>query len=125
MPKLCLMRLSVSSPSPGRSADALAAEAAEAADHRLVVAEFAVAGERDEILDQRGDIVDAVRPLRMARDLGLLPGRQVGVELVERGAAFASSRVISSPMAPLVALGERAQFLDLGLELGEGFSKSR
>jgi len=36
-------------------ADALAAEAAEAADDGRVVAEFAVAGERDEAGNQAGD----------------------------------------------------------------------
>ena len=54
-------------------ADALAAEAAEAADDGVVVAELAVAGERRELGDQRADVVETVRPLRMARDLGLLP----------------------------------------------------
>ena len=50
MPKLCLSRLSVSEPfSWPRHADALAAEAAEAADDRRVLAELAVAGERREI----------------------------------------------------------------------------
>ena len=38
-------------------ADRLAAEAAEAADDGLVLAEFAVAGERREILDQPGAVV--------------------------------------------------------------------
>ena len=45
-------------------ADALAAEAAEAADDRLVVAELAVAGERHEIGDQGGDVVEAARAAR-------------------------------------------------------------
>ena len=65
-------------------ADALAAEAAEAADDRRVLAEFAIAGERDEIGDEPGDVVEAMRPLRMAGDLGLLPGCQLGVEFLER-----------------------------------------
>ena len=56
--------------------DRLAAEAAEPGDDRLVLAEFAVAGERLEIGDQPGDVVLGVRPVGMARDLRLLPGRQ-------------------------------------------------
>ena len=100
-------------------ADALAAEAAEAADDGLVVAEFAVAGERNEIGDQAGDIVEAMRPLRMARHLRLLPGRQVGIELLER------QRRLHLEPADLVAdrdrgiaLAHGAQFLDLGLQFG-------
>ena len=50
MPKLCLSRLSVvGALLVADHADALAVEAAEAADDRLVVAELAVAGERHEI----------------------------------------------------------------------------
>src|SRR5216683_340724 len=46
---------------------ALAAKAAEAADNRRVLAELAVARERLEIGEQLGDIVEAMRALRMAR----------------------------------------------------------
>ena len=65
-------------------ADAFAAKAAEAADDCSVVAEFAVTGEWDEIADQPCDIVEAMRPLRMPGDLSLLPGRELGVELLQR-----------------------------------------
>ena len=65
-------------------ADALALEAAEAADDRVVVAELAVAGKRRELGDQLRHIVEAMRPRRPARDLRLLPGREVVVELGER-----------------------------------------
>ena len=65
-------------------AQALPAETAETADDRLVVAEFPVAGERHEIGDQRGDVVEAMRPLRMPCHLGFLPGGELGVEFVER-----------------------------------------
>src|ERR1700741_482812 len=71
-------------------ADAVAAEAAEAADDGLVLAVLAVAGERDEILDQRRHVIEAVRPLRMPRHLRLLPWVEPGIELLERlrGLAF-------------------------------------
>src|SRR5579859_6950731 len=69
-------------------ADALAAEAAEAADNSGVVAEAAVAGERHEIADELADIIDAMRSLRMPRHLRLLPRRQARVELLERLARF-------------------------------------
>ncbi len=105
-------------------AHALAAEPAEAADDGCVFAELAVAGERHEILDQLGDIIDAMRPLRMPRHLRLLPGRQLGIEGLER------LRRLDLDAADLFADGdgiaaglERAQFLDLGLELGHGLFK--
>ena len=68
-----------------------------------------------------GDVVEAVRPLRMARDLRLLPGRQVRVDLLER------ERRLDLEPADLLADGDRlvalahgAQFLDLGLQFGHG-----
>ena len=100
-------------------ADALAAEAPEAADDGRVVAELAVAGERHEIGDQAFDVVEAMRPLRVAGDLRLLPGGEVGIEFLQR------RRRLGLQPADLVADGDRvaglahgAQFLDLGLQFG-------
>ena len=60
MPKLCFSRLSVVGAFlVAEDADGLAAEAAEAADDGGVVAVFAVAGERQEIGDQRADVIEA------------------------------------------------------------------
>jgi hypothetical protein len=50
-------------------AHALAAEAAEPADDRRVLAEGAIAGQRNEIGDELGDVIEAMRPLRMPRPL--------------------------------------------------------
>jgi hypothetical protein len=58
-----------------------AAEAAEAADDRFVLAEAAVAGQRHEILDEGGDIILEMRALGMTGDLGLLPGRELAIGL--------------------------------------------
>src|SRR5262249_20276473 len=69
-------------------ADALAAEASEAGDDRLVLAELAVAPDRHESGEQAGHVIHTVRALGMARDLGLLPGRERGIELFERLAGF-------------------------------------
>ncbi len=70
------------------------------------------------------DEVETVRALRMAGDLGLLPRGEVGVELFQRvrrlgleAGDFVANR------DRVVAVGERAQFLDLGLELGHAFLK--
>src|SRR6266446_5330650 len=65
-------------------ADALTAEAAEAAQQRFVLAEFAVSRQRREFADQRVDEIGEMGPLRMARDQRLLPRREVGVELAQR-----------------------------------------
>ena len=72
-----------------------------------------------KLVDQAGDVVEAMRPLRMARDLRLLPGRQIGIEFLER------DRRLDLEPADLLADGDRAvalahgaQFLDLGLQFG-------
>ena len=64
--------------------DPAPAEPAEAADDRAVVGEIAVAGERHEILDQARDIILEMRPLRMAGDLRLLPGRKLGIGVAQQ-----------------------------------------
>ena len=61
----------------------LAAKAGEAGDDRVVLAETAVAGQRGEIREQPVDVVQAVRPVGMARDLHLLPGRERAVEIAQ------------------------------------------
>ena len=100
-------------------ADALALEPAEAADDGLVLGELAVAGERDELGDQRADVVEAMRPLRMARDLRLLPGRQLGVEIAKllRGFGLEPGDLVGD-VGRVVAGLHRAQFLGLGLKFG-------
>ena len=75
MPKLCFTRVEVSRALlVAHDDDGNAAQPAETALDRLVVGEGAVAGQRHEIVHQRADVVKEVRALRMARDLGLLPG---------------------------------------------------
>ena len=64
--------------------DRLAAKACEAADDRIVLAEGAVAGQRREIGEQPGDVVDAMRAIRVAGDLRLLPRRQLPVKVAQR-----------------------------------------
>ena len=100
-------------------ADALSVETAEAADHRFVLAEFPVAGEGDETSDKRGDVIETMRTLRMTRDLGLLPGREVLIDVFECGGglgiAFAS--LGSGVLVNLIssgADGSEAIALDLG-----------
>ena len=105
-------------------ANALAAEPAEAADDRLVLAKFPVAGERREIGNEAGDIVDAMRTLRMARDLRLLPRRKVRVELAQRVGRLAfDARDLFADLHAAGRLFERAQLLDLGFEFGNRLFK--
>ena len=86
-----------------------------------VLGEIAVAGERHEILDQRGDIVEAMRPVGMARDLRLLPGRQLARRSPARAVfAFCSSSLTSSPMETELSVAlQRFQILDLAFQLGD------
>ena len=99
---------------------ALAAEAAEAAHQRLVLGELAVAGHRREFRDQRVDEIGEVRALRMARHQRLLPRRQIGVEVGQRLLRLVLD---ARDLVADVAAGrrQRAQFIDLGLEFGDGF----
>src|SRR6185503_11516947 len=93
-------------------ADALAGKAPEAADDRLVLAVLAVAGERGEIGDQRRDVIEAMRPLRMPRHLRLLPRRQRAVEFLERlrGLGLHAADLFADGNGVAVLL-QRAQFL--------------
>src|SRR5579871_2455884 len=107
-------------------ADALAAEAPEAADDGFVVTIFAVAGERREFGDQRRDVVEAMRPFRMPRDLRLLPGRQVGIELFECQRRFDLETVdVLGDRYRVAGLLHGAELFDLGFELGNRRSEER
>jgi hypothetical protein len=102
-------------------ADAFPMETAEPADNRWVVAEFAVASERNEIFDQPRDVVETMRPLRMSRDLGFLPRREFGIELLQRSRGFRFQPTDFLADSDRIArLAHRAQFFDFGLEFGHG-----
>src|SRR5439155_26354257 len=64
-------------------ADALAPEPAEPADDGFVVPVFAVARHRRGVAYQGIDVIEAMRPWRMARALRLLPGGDLGIEFLE------------------------------------------
>ena len=100
-------------------ADALAAETAETADDRGVIAELAVSGQRYEVGDQRADIVEAMGTLGVAGDLRLLPGRELRVEILESVCRLGlEAGDLLADRRRAVAGLERAQLLQLGLELG-------
>ena len=103
-------------------ADAFAPEAAEACHQRGILAELAVAGERGEFGDQRVDVIDAMRALRMSRHLGFLPGRQARIEVFQslRRLLLDACNLLGDVAA---AGGQRAQLVDLRIELGDGLFK--
>src|SRR5262249_1934064 len=101
-------------------ADAFAVEAAETADDGVVLAEFAVPGERREIRDQRRHVIEAVGPLRVARDLSLLPRRQPGIEFVKRQRRLGfEPRDLVADRERIAGLLERPQLFDLGLQFSD------
>ena len=56
----------------------------EPADDRRIVGERAIAGQRQEIVGDAGDIILEMRPLRMPRDLRLLPRRQLRIGVAQQ-----------------------------------------
>ena len=120
MPKLCLQAaVGIGAFFLADDAHARAAETAEAADDRRILAVAAVARERHEIGDELADIIKTMRPLRMACHLRLLPGRQRRVELFERLVGLDLDAVdLLADGDGIAAGGHRPHFLDLGLKLG-------
>ena len=105
-------------------ADRLALEPAQAAGNGRILGKFAVAGQGREIADQRLGIIGKMRALRMAGDLRLLPWRQIGIEIEQRlgGLGFQPGQFLADANA--LAIGaQRAQFLDLGFEIGHRLFK--
>ena len=95
------------------------AEEAESGDDRRVVGELAVAVELDEIGRQGSDVVEGVRPGRVAGHERLLPGRQAGVNL-----AGNLLQLFAQPLElPAVrrVIGKRRELLDAPLELQNRF----
>ena len=100
--------------------DAPTAESSQAADQGLIVGEFPVAAQLDEIVDKAGDIVDEVRAFRVARDLRLLPGIEMGVGLSPPfGDAAAQRGDLGVERARTLGFGELRQLFELGLEIGD------
>ncbi len=103
--------------------DRAALEAAEPAHDRLVVGKGTVARQRHEVGDEPGDVVAEMRPLEMARDQGLLPGRQLGIGLPGQLLDLGLQLRHFLGDVDLVALGEMLQLGNLAFELGDRFFK--
>src|SRR6185312_1163720 len=99
--------------------DAAAAEAAEPADDGAVLAEGAVAGERREIADELLDVVRAVRAVRVARKLNLLPRRELGIGLAQQAVDLGLEPRHLVGDVEIAAVGEVSELVDLAFELGQ------
>jgi hypothetical protein len=107
--------------------DLAPADPPEPANDRKIVGKGAVAGERHEILDEAGDIILEVRPLRMAGDLRFLPRRELGIGIAQQLVGFGlelrdlSLDVHRARIRGFAQLGDPAlQFLDGLFEFEEG-----
>ncbi len=100
--------------------DGTVLEAADPAHDGGVLGEVAVAGHRREVIDQRVDVVEAVRPVGMARYLRLLPRRELGVSVDQRllRLLLELRHLVSNGGRPIVAV-ERLQVGNLALQLGD------
>ena len=98
-----------------------APETSEAADDGFILGEFAVARQRGEIGDQAGAVIDEMRPLRMARHKGLLPRRELAVEIPQRlrGLCLKARDVVGNRDGVPV-FTEGAKLFDLGFKFGDG-----
>ena len=94
------------------------ADPGEAGDDGRVVSEGAVAVELAEVAAHRGDVVHPLRTERVARDAHGLPGREVGVDLLEE----ARARLLELAEFVRVARGVGAFLdrVDLTLDLEDG-----
>ena len=99
--------------------DPAAVDPGEAADDRRVVGEGAVAGERHEIVGEPGDIILEMRPLGMARDLRLLPRRQLGIGVAQQLGRLGLEPADLGVDVDVAAARRLAQLGDAGLELGD------
>ncbi len=95
-----------------------AAKAADAADDRVVVRIKPVAGQRRELLDQTVDVVLQVRPLGMAGDQRLLPGRELRIGLPEQAVDLGLEARDLLGDVDVAGGGEVTQLLDLAFQLG-------
>ncbi|KAF4516425.1 hypothetical protein B566_EDAN003171 [Ephemera danica] len=98
--------------------DRVPIEARQAANDGMVVGEGAVAMEFFEVAEQQGEIVERVRTLRVAGDLGYLPGRQLRVDtLGQLGALLFETADLLGDVDSGVVLN-KAQLFNFGFELG-------
>ena len=94
-------------------------DACQAADDRGVVGEGAVAGELMELVADQAEVIERVRPLRMARQLRDLPGRQRAEDLRGAHAQLLLQAADFGVDVDRLAGAGAAQFLDLRFQVGD------
>ena len=99
--------------------DGAAAETAEPADDRAIFGESAIARKRREFRDQAGDVIAAMRPFGMARELDLLPRRELGIGLPQQPIDLVLEPLDLIGNIEIAAIGEMAKLFNLAFELGE------
>ena len=107
-----------------KNADRTAVKPAETADDRGVLAKLPVARQGREIAHESLYIIAKMRPLRMPRDLRLLPGRQIGIKIGKclLGLGFEPGQVLANSNG-IALRRELAEFQNLGFEFGNWFFK--
>ena len=93
------------------------ADGGEAAQDRRIVREGAVPGQRKEILRKPGDIILEVRPLRMARNLRLLPRGQLGISVAEKLGRLGFELADLGIEVEFAGLGRVAKLRNAGFQL--------
>ena len=98
-------------------------ELRHAADDGGIIGKTAVTVHLDKIREHGLDIIQRIRPVRMAGDLDLLPGSQPGVDL---GAQLVGLFVELEDLfleVDVPVRGEKGQFLDLLFKFSDRFFK--
>ena len=98
----------------------MASEPAQSPYYRRILPVEPVTGERREFVDQPADIGRTVRPVGMAGDLDLLPGRQVGIGLAQQTLGFALQFTDFIGDIYFTGIGQVAKFFNLAFQLRDG-----
>ena len=102
-----------------QNGDRLTIEAAKAGLNGRVFGKLAIASHGLPFGDQRLDVIGEVRPLRMTRDLGLLPGREFFVDFHQRLVGAARQAVdLLVDADGLIGRCKRLELGDLAFKIG-------
>ena len=104
--------------------DGVALETSDAADNGFVFAEQAVARQQFEVGNQSVDIVQTMRTVGVARDLGFLPRGQFGIQLFRLFFDFfLQARNFFGDIDAVFRRRQSAQAFNLAFQFGNRFFK--
>ena len=103
--------------------DGLVIEPGQAADQRVVVGVHPIAVQLLKVREALVDVVERVRPLRMARELGDLPCGQVGEDAARQRLALVPEARDLLADIELGVLADELEGIDARLELGDRLFK--